>query len=230
VLMGLSSAWTFATPLMGVPDEPAHVIKAAAVVRGELTGRDMPDGGAFQLVTVPAGIGYYDTFGCFAQKKEITPSCVAAFAGDRSEPVAARTSAGNYNPLYYAIVGLPSLVHHGAGAVYGMRLISALLSCLFLASAFSALSRLPRRKWAMTATAAAMTPMVLFLNGAVNPNSLEYATSGCPFGQSGASTGAFRLIMELYRRYVPVITAAACVLANTKGLSLLWLALMAVVA
>jgi hypothetical protein len=229
VLMGLSSAWTFATPLMGVPDEPAHVIKAAAVVRGELTGRDMPDGGAFQLVTVPAGIGYYDTFGCFAQKKEITPSCVAPFAGDRSEPVAARTSAGNYNPLYYAIVGLPSLVYHGAGAVYGMRLISALLSCLFLASAFSALSRLPRRKWAMTATAAAMTPMVLFLNGAVNPNSLEYATSGAFLAnlvllqERSADRGS-------YRRYVPVITAAACVLANTKGLSLLWLALMAVVA
>jgi hypothetical protein len=226
VLMSLSSAWTFATPLMGAPDEPAHVIKAAAVVRGELTGRKMPEGGAFQLVTVPAGIGYYDTFGCFAQKSDTPPSCVPPFSGDRTALADARTSAGNYNPLYYAVVGLPSLVHNGAAAVYGMRLVSALLSCLFLAAAFSALSRLPRRKWAVTATAAAMTPMVLFLNGAVNPNSLEYATAA-------ALLANLILLLErssdhgAYRRYVPVITAAACVLANTKGLSLLWLALMA---
>ncbi|KUM38404.1 DUF2142 domain-containing protein [Arthrobacter sp. EPSL27] len=229
VLMGLSSAWAVATPLMGVPDEPAHVIKAAAVVRGELTGREMPDGGAFQLVTVPAGIGYYDTFGCFAQKKDTPPSCVPPFSGDPSTLVDARTSAGNYNPLYYAVVGLPSLASHGAAAVYGMRLVSALLSCLFLASAFSALSGLRRRKWAITATAVAMTPMVLFLNGAVNPNSLEYATSA-------ALLANLVLLLErsadrtAYRRYVPVITAAACVLANTKGLSLLWLALMAATA
>ena len=227
--MGMSSAWTIATPLMGVPDEPAHVIKAASVVRGELTGREMADGGAFQLVTVPAGIAYYDTFGCFAQHKDITPSCVPPFSGDRSAPVDARTSAGNYNPVYYAVVGLPSLVNNGAAAVYGMRLVSALFSCLFLAAAFSALSQLRQRKWAMAATAVAMTPMVLFLNGAVNPNSLEYATSAALLAnlvlllERSADPGA-------YRRYVPVITAAACVLANTKGLSLLWLALMAVTA
>ncbi|MEC5180757.1 hypothetical protein RCH07_002111 [Arthrobacter sp. CG_A4] len=80
----------------------------------------------------------------------------------------------------------------------------------------------------MTATAAAMT-LVLFLNGAVNPNSLEYATSA-------ALLANLVLLLErsadprAYRRYVPLITAAACVLANTEGLSLPWLALMAVTA
>lgn len=225
VLMGLSAAWTVATPLMGVPDEPAHVVKAAAVVRGELTGREMPDGGAFQHVTVPAGIAYFDTFGCFAQHKDITPACVQPLAGDPKQLVDARTSAGNYNPVYYAVVGLPSLLTSSPAAVYGMRLVSAVLSCLFLASAFSALSRLRRRKWAMVATAVSVTPMVLFLNGAVNPNSLEYATAA-------ALLANLLLLLErssepaAYPRYVPIVTAAACLLANTKGLSLLWLALM----
>lgn len=227
--MGLSAAWAVATPLMGVPDEPAHVIKAAAVVRGELTGREMPDGGAFQLVTVPAGIAYYDSFGCFAQHKDITPACVPPFEGDINALVDARTSAGNYNPVYYAIVGLPSLVNSGAGAVYGMRLINVVLSCLFLSFAFSALSEMRQRKWAMAATAVSVTPMVLFLNGAVNPNALEYATSAALLAnlllllERSADTDA-------YRRYVPIVTAAACLLANTKGLSLLWLALIAVTA
>lgn len=210
---------------MGVPDEPAHVIKAAAVVRGELTGRKMPSGGAFQQVTVPAGIAYYDTFGCFAQHKDITPSCVPPFEGNRSILVDARTSAGNYNPVYYAVVGLPSLLSNGPAGVYGMRLTSAVLSCLFLAFAFSALARLRRRKWAMAATAVSMTPMVLFLNGAVNPNALEYATSA-------ALLATLVLLLErsadrsIYRTCVPVVTIAACLLANTKALSLLWLALM----
>ncbi|MDQ0690385.1 hypothetical protein QF047_001345 [Arthrobacter sp. W4I7] len=214
---------------MGVPDEPAHVIKAAAVVRGELTGREMPAGGAYQLVTVPAWIAYYDTFGCFAQKRDTTPSCVPPFSGDGRALVEARTSASNYNPIYYALIGLPSLLDGGAAAVYGMRLISALISCLFLASAFSALSQLRRRKWALTATSAAMTPMVLFLNGAVNPNSLEYTTSA-------ALLANLVLLLQrsgdpqAYWRLVPTITASACVLANTKGLSLLWLALMVVTA
>ncbi|UZX03891.1 DUF2142 domain-containing protein [Arthrobacter sp. CDRTa11] len=229
LLMGLSTAWTVATPLMGVPDEPAHVIKAASVVRGELTGREMAGGGGFHLVKVPAGIAYYDSFGCFAQQKEITPSCVPPFDGDINALVDARTSAGNYNPIYYTVVGLPSLVNSGAGAVYGMRLINAVLSCLFLSIAFSALSKMRHRKWAMVAAAVSVTPMVLFLNGAVNPNSLEYATSA-------ALLANLVLLLErsaepdVYRRYVPPITAAACLLANTKGLSLLWLALMVITA
>ena len=52
--MGLPTAWTVATPLMGAPDEPAHVIKAAAVVRGEMAGLEKPGVGTFRYVTIPA--------------------------------------------------------------------------------------------------------------------------------------------------------------------------------
>lgn len=225
MLMGLSTAWTVATPLMGVPDEPAHVIKAAAVVRGELAGREKPGVGTFRFVDVPAGIAYFDTFGCFAQQPEVTPACVPPFRGDPNELVEGRTSAGNYNPVYYFLTGLPSLVTTGSKAVYGMRLVNSLVSCFFLALAFAALSQMRLRKWAMVATAVSVTPMVLFLNGAVNPNSLEYATGA-------ALLASFALLLErsgepsAYPRLVLVITASACLLANSKGLSLLWLALM----
>jgi len=225
MLVGLSTAWTVATPLMGAPDEPAHVIKAAAVVRGDPAGREMAGAGTFRLVTVPAGIAYFDTFGCFAQHPDITPACVRPFRGDGDVLVDARTSAGNYNPIYYAIIGLPSLLTTGAAAVYGMRLVSSLASCLFLAFAFSGLSRMRQRKWAITATAISVTPMVLFLNGAVNPNSLELATAA-------ALLTNLVLLLErssetsAYPRYITIVTVSACLLANTKGLSLLWLALM----
>lgn len=223
--MALSTAWIAATPLMGVPDEPAHVIKAAAVVRGELTGRPMPGGGAFQLVTVPAGIAHFDEYGCFAQHKETTPACVAPFSGDKDRLVDARTSASNYNPVYYAIVGLPSLAVTGTASVYGMRIVNAVLSCLFLAFAFSALVRLERRKWAVAGLSLAMTPMVLFLNGAVNPNSLEYAAA------AALLANLVRLLeysndRRVYPASAILVTVSASFLANTKGLSLLWLALM----
>lgn len=229
LLMGLSASWTLSTPLMGVPDEPAHVVKAAAVARGELTGREMPGGGSFKLVTVPAGIAHFDNFGCFAQHRDITPACVPPFAGDKNQLVDARTSAANYNPVYYAIVGLPTLVTSGTSSVYGMRLVSSLLSCLLLASAFSALARLRRHKWATLALTGAITPMVLFLNGAVNPNALEYAAAAALLANLVLLLENAHL-QKTYHQCVPVITAAACLLANTKALSLLWLALMVIAA
>src|SRR5579875_1497007 len=37
-LLAASAAWSLATPLGGAPDEPAHIERAAAAVRGQLTG------------------------------------------------------------------------------------------------------------------------------------------------------------------------------------------------
>ena len=38
-LVVLSVLWAVASPLFSVPDEPAHYVKAAAVARGQLSGR-----------------------------------------------------------------------------------------------------------------------------------------------------------------------------------------------
>ena len=214
---------------MGAPDEPAHVIKAAAVVRGEMAGLEKPGVGTYRYVSIPAGIAYLDSFDCFAQHADVTPACVKPFTGNRDELVEARTSAGNYNPVYYAVAGLPSLFSSDPGVVYAMRLVSSLRSCFFLALTFAALAQMRQRKWAMVATAVAVTPMVLFLNGVVNPNSLEYATAA-------ALLANLALLLErsfepaAYPRFVPIIAASGCLLANTKGLSLLWLALVVVAA
>jgi hypothetical protein len=37
VFAAVGTSWLVATPLMGVPDEPPHAVRAAAVVRGEIT-------------------------------------------------------------------------------------------------------------------------------------------------------------------------------------------------
>ena len=46
VLSLVGGVWALASPLMSIPDEPAHAIKAAAMWRGELRGYviDLPPG------------------------------------------------------------------------------------------------------------------------------------------------------------------------------------------
>ncbi|QNE15160.1 hypothetical protein [Pseudarthrobacter sp. NBSH8] len=81
LLMGLSTAWTVATPLMGAPDEPAQVIKAAAVVRGEMAGLEKAGVGTFRYVIIPTGIAYLDSFDCFAQHADVTQGTVMNWLG-----------------------------------------------------------------------------------------------------------------------------------------------------
>jgi hypothetical protein len=38
LVFGLGALWSLAVPLMASPDEPSHVVRAAAVARGELFG------------------------------------------------------------------------------------------------------------------------------------------------------------------------------------------------
>ena len=42
VLFIAVAAWSFASPLGSAPDEPAHLIRAASLVRGELIGKPIP--------------------------------------------------------------------------------------------------------------------------------------------------------------------------------------------
>ncbi|MGQ4819776.1 hypothetical protein ACQ1ZK_22285, partial [Enterococcus faecium] len=48
----VGSLWALATPVMGVPDEPAHTLYAAGAVRGEVWEETS---GPQTQVTVPAG-------------------------------------------------------------------------------------------------------------------------------------------------------------------------------
>ncbi|WP_255768404.1 DUF2142 domain-containing protein [Pseudarthrobacter sulfonivorans] len=224
----MSSGWALASPLSSVPDEPAHIVKAAAVVRGELVGAQTGEGGPLLAVQVPRYIEHTNQITCFVRNLAVTPKCSPAIPGDPTEIVSGLTTAGLYNPVYYAAVGWPSLLTSGFKAVYGMRLVSALLTSIFLAFAFSALSRLPRYKWAIITLAASVTPMTLFLNGSVNPNSLEYGTTAAIAANlllllKGSLRGRSIVVP------VAVTTIAAALLANTKALSLLWLLVVVLV-
>lgn len=219
----LSTLWAFASPLMSVPDEPAHTIKAASVARGELFGIPGANQGEAATVSVPAYIAAMDGYECFAFRAEVSAAC-AVPVGDDTTMVSATTTAGNYNPLYYFVAGLPTLFAAGEPALYSMRVLSGILCSVFLATTFAAAVKFRSPRWPFTAAAVGITPMVLFLCGAVNPNALEIS-SAASFFLNLCVVLESRGELPGIRFNVVMVGIAGAVLANTRPLSLLWIAL-----
>lgn len=219
----VSAAWAISTPLGASPDEPAHIIKAASVARGQLIG-EMTEAPAVTRVQVPTGLASSTGWPCFAFDSTKEASCTPAIA-DGADLVSAKTSAGLYNPTYYAIVGVPSLLTDDTSrAVILMRLAGGLVASFFLAVTFCALLRLGNPMWTGLGFVGALTPMVFFLNGAVNPNALETAT--------GAALLAALLVVvdgksSHERWWLGAAAVSGFLLAQARGLSPLWMAMIA---
>lgn len=229
LLAVLTTLWILATPLMAYPDEPAHTIKAAAVARGQFFPAPGESYGHGVHVQVPSYIANVESQMCFAFVQQKTAGCAPDIPLDDNYLTIGVTSAGLYNPLYYWLVGLPSLVMSGAPALFGMRIVSGLLSAAFYAAGFTALSRLRRPKWPLIAAAIATTPMVLFLASGINPNSLEVAASMAAFCGLVSVLENSRNLGRV-RAQILTVGLAAATLANTRNVSLLWLLCGAVVA
>jgi hypothetical protein len=221
VLLALLSAlWSLATPLGASPDEPAHLAKAASVVRGEFLGRSTPTG---EIVDVPRYIAFTQAQTCFAFESEVTADCSPTLTGDPDASVTTTTSAGRYNPVYYLLVGWPSLILHDQVGIYAMRIVSGLISSLFLALAAVQLLTLRRRLVPLLAFAVAVTPMVLFLDSVVNPNSLEVTATLATF------VTMFLVVRHpdpalLPARAISVVVSAS-IAVTMRGLSPLWVLL-----
>lgn len=220
----VSAAWAISTPLGASPDEPAHIIKAASVARGQLMG-EITDTPGTTRVRVPSGLATSSEWPCFAFDSTKEANCTPRIT-DGSDLVSVNTSAGLYNPAYYAIVGVPSLLTDDTTrAVMLMRLSGGLAASFFFAVTFCALLRLGSPLWTGLGFVAALTPMVFFLNGSVNPNSLEVAT--------GAALLASLLVVvggtsNHDRWWLSAVAVSGFILAQARGLSPLWMAMIAV--
>ncbi|WP_427130234.1 DUF2142 domain-containing protein [Pseudarthrobacter sp. S9] len=229
ILSLFTTLWSLASPLMSIPDEAAHTVKAAAVARGQFLGTSGQTQGEQLKVIVPKYIADTHALSCYAFKVNITADCSPGLSASDRQPTEARTSAGNYNPLYYLVVGLPSRVLSGEPAIYAMRIVSGLLCSLFLAATVLAATQFGNRKWPVVAAGVAITPMVLFLCGAINPNALEVVTASAVFINLCLVLDNVRDLSR-FRFNIIVVGVSAAVLANTRALSLLWLALAVVAA
>lgn len=174
VLAAPMLAYGLLVPLNSGPDESYHLLRAAGVVRGDLVPPRVPTPrGDLPSVTAPRSYADAATgLPCFLFRADVTADCAPAL---RAVPGVARvgSTAGRYPPLYYAAVGLPTLVLPDAGGVRLARALDAVLLALLLGQAL-ALALLSRwRAGLVPGLLVATTPMVVYLGGVINPSSLE---------------------------------------------------------
>lgn len=213
-----AALWAVATPIAGTPDEPAHLVKAASVARGELVG-DATNVG--HEVTVPQYIAWSHAWTCYAFNGNQTADCVPPMPTEPDLLVTSVTMAGLYNPVYYAIVGWPTLVFGDDTGIYAMRMITSLVTTFFIAAAIAVVSAWRRPVLPLLGIAAVTTPMLLFLSAAVNPNAIEATTTLAVF------VSMYSLIRERARDpwVVALVTIAASLGSTARGLSPLWIAI-----
>jgi Predicted membrane protein (DUF2142) len=234
LVFGLAAAWAFASPLYSFPDEPAHTVKAAAVVRGELDGRkqSVPDrpgsifrGGFTVVVHVPTSYTWNSSAlpNCYISHPRVPASCAPKFVDDHRSTTWT-TWVGRYPPTYYALVGWPSLVDTGTASIYAMRLLGAVVFAALLAAAMACAWEAPRFRLLTVGVVAAATPTALFLAGGVNPNSLEIAAAVCLWAALGVA--ALGDPPGVSRRLLVLIGLSGALLAATRPISALWLAVI----
>ncbi|MDR5700381.1 DUF2142 domain-containing protein [Agromyces aerolatus] len=212
--------WALATPLGGSPDEPAHLVKAASVARGQFVGEPAEIG---HVVQVPRYIADTHEVACLVFDINASADCYEDAPASPAELVDAGTTAGLYNPLYYLVVGWPSLVFDDATGIYAMRIMNALFTALFLGFAVRFAFELGRRSLTVAAIGVAFTPTLAFLSGAVNPNAVEVT----------ATIAAFMAMLAVVRRRsdapiggaLAIAAVSAAVGAQMRGLSPVWIAL-----
>ena len=186
VAVGLCiGAWSLVTPLGAAPDEPEHLVQAAAVVRGQFDGPQVPvhfgplSLGKIGTVRVPAWVtDITDPTGVYLD----SPICRTASSCEIGTPlglsstrtITSATQFSNYPPLYYLIVGGPTLLATGTGALYGVRLVGVLLDSLLIALGLYLLVRYHRRS-VLIGALLALTPSVLFFGSVVNSSGTEIA-------------------------------------------------------
>jgi Predicted membrane protein (DUF2142) len=181
--VGLSiGAWSVSTPLGAAPDEQGHVIEAAAAVRGQFTPPKIElvflgsRKGEIGLVGLPTWVARNSEDGCFIHRPNVPAGCAPPISTD-TRPVIQGTQFSNYPPLYYVIVGIPTLLSVGSGALYGMQYTGALLDAAVIALGLFLLVRYHPRRLTLLGALVALSPMVLFISAVVNSSGLETATA-----------------------------------------------------
>jgi hypothetical protein len=228
----LSGLWAVANPPLAGPDEPAHVIRAVALEHGELIGKEpsgrldrdlRPVAESARVVQAPEIYRSVNGPPCFARQQGVA-ACLNFEGSSRDADVV--TYEARQPPAYHGVVGVMSwLGSAGSATVYLMRSLSVLMTAAFIATAITALRRVAAPGLLTTGLILAVTPMVLFMSSVVNPSSTEIAAS-LAFWACGLVLLS-RAHERIDNRLVTATGIAGCVLALSRQLGPLWIALAA---
>ncbi|MBR7826074.1 DUF2142 domain-containing protein [Actinospica sp. MGRD01-02] len=235
----LALSWSLGTPLLSAADEPEQAVRAMAVVRGEFSGAQQVWNFAHwqSTYTTPdyletryrlphdlvRAVAAHDP-ACYAFNEANTAACTVTSNTHRiAQAGATALSHMNYSPLYYALVGWPSLLLRGDNALYAMRVVSALITALLLAAAFTTSAR--RGRAAAVGVVAAATPAAIYFGAVVNPSGLEIASALLAWASlismtRAESAGGTRLSDRI------LFTVAAATLLLVRPLGPVWLGII----
>jgi hypothetical protein len=179
VFVAIGLLWSISAPLTTGPDEADQMIRAAAVVRGEWLGHPVRHHSqADRWVVVPKTYQNLDPWsGCVWNHPHNAPKCPALV--DSSTLVSVGTYVGRYPPLYYLLVGGPTLLSQDTTSVYAMRWMSVLVDSVFLALAVALAALFGAGSLVVIGLLIAMTPLVFNLIGVVEPSGLEISSAIC---------------------------------------------------
>ena len=171
------AAWILAVPPFRGSDEFDHAFRAAGVASGQWRLTEAAAAGRGLVVEVPADLVRAAEAQCEALEYTGQDNCEAIddVGGGR---VAIATAAGNYNPLFYWVVGTAAEPFDGAAALYAMRVANAFLCALGISLAALLLGGITRG-WGRIAFLAALTPVLVYSTVVPGPNGLEMIAGLC---------------------------------------------------
>ena len=189
-----AASWSFITPPFEVPDEPDHF----AYVKQLAETGTLPSSSA-EIFSTEERLALV---GLHYRQIRLRPATRAIFSAAEQSSLEKKLRAlarlperGSPNagvaaaepPLYYALASVPYILASGGtllDRLQLMRLLSALMAGLTAMFTFLFLREtLPRTRWAWTvgALAVALTPLLGFMSGAVNPDAMLFAVSAALF-------------------------------------------------
>ena len=130
------------------------------------------------IVKVPEVFASLETdVGCYQYKSAVPAGCQHPL-NSSTHTVSVKTCVGRYPPLYYAMVGLPTLAFVSVEkGLHAARLVSCAVVAMLALAVASSLCRCRGAPLFAAGISLAVTPMALYLAAVVNPSGLEIASA-----------------------------------------------------
>jgi 4-amino-4-deoxy-L-arabinose transferase-like glycosyltransferase len=213
--------WSIVTPPFQTPDEPSHFAYVKQLAETGHRPTSSSDELSHEELLALQGLHaleiilrpQYHTIGSEAEQKTLESDLGPANATHDGSPAAG--NATGEPPLYYALEAIPYELARSANLLDRLQLMR-LLSTLFagLTAMFTFLfvrETLPSIPWAWTVAglAVALAPLLGFMSGSVNPDSMLFAVSAA----------TFYLLARSFRRGFSARAAIAIGAVTAVGLS-----------
>lgn len=158
------------TPRSAGADEPAHLIRSAGLIRGDIFGTATDIDAAHRSFDAPSWAGQPDP-ACFVATNAQSAGCATIVETANRDPI---STAGSYPVWGHILPGLATLAPGGARTYWLARALHGLIPVLLLAAVLSRLLADKRSLYA-AAVMLAITPTVLFNMAVINPSGIAIA-------------------------------------------------------